>query len=346
MKEKNNRLALIILTAVVSVFIITGITTTFAGNRALKEDLKVPYDYSVVNPYESVDWNRFKPYKANLHTHTNLSDGKMNGKDVIDKYYNEGYSILSITDHNMVTWPWSKFGKDPKKLNMLAVMGNEISNTNHLGSYFIDYNSKSSDEYRVLKEIGKKGGLAVLFHPGRYNRSLSWYEKLYKRFDHLVGFEAINMWNKYKYDEQTWDKILTRLMPGRPVWGFANDDMHNARQAGLDWNTFYLSELSEKALKKAMKNGHFYFSSKVVVNDPKGKPPVINRILYDEKKNTITIKAQNYDKIEWKSNEMIVHTGETLNCNNLKGIQGYVRAIVIGKGGKSYTQPFGMIKKE
>lgn len=40
-----------------------------------------------------------KVYKANLHCHSNLSDGKMTPKELADAYYEHGYSVLSITDH-------------------------------------------------------------------------------------------------------------------------------------------------------------------------------------------------------------------------------------------------------
>ena len=40
-----------------------------------------------------------KQYKANLHAHTVLSDGKKTPEELKEMYKNEGYSVLSITDH-------------------------------------------------------------------------------------------------------------------------------------------------------------------------------------------------------------------------------------------------------
>lgn len=40
-----------------------------------------------------------KQYKANLHSHTYLSDGKLSPEDLKKVYKENGYSILSITDH-------------------------------------------------------------------------------------------------------------------------------------------------------------------------------------------------------------------------------------------------------
>ncbi len=42
-------------------------------------------------------------YKANLHTHTTASDGKLTPEERVTAYREMGYSILAITDHGSVT---------------------------------------------------------------------------------------------------------------------------------------------------------------------------------------------------------------------------------------------------
>ena len=46
----------------------------------------------LISPYQ-------KQYKANLHCHSVFSDGKKTPQELKEMYKNEGYSILSITDH-------------------------------------------------------------------------------------------------------------------------------------------------------------------------------------------------------------------------------------------------------
>ncbi len=41
-------------------------------------------------------------YKANLHTHSTVSDGKMTPEELRDAYKAKGYSILAITDHSVM----------------------------------------------------------------------------------------------------------------------------------------------------------------------------------------------------------------------------------------------------
>ena len=43
--------------------------------------------------------NNKNVYKANLHCHSTLSDGKMTPEELAKAYYEHGYSVLSITDH-------------------------------------------------------------------------------------------------------------------------------------------------------------------------------------------------------------------------------------------------------
>ena len=40
-----------------------------------------------------------KQYKANLHCHSTLSDGHLTPEQLKKLYKDNGYSILSITDH-------------------------------------------------------------------------------------------------------------------------------------------------------------------------------------------------------------------------------------------------------
>lgn len=41
-------------------------------------------------------------YKANLHCHTNLSDGALSPEEIKDVYKNAGYSIVAYTDHELL----------------------------------------------------------------------------------------------------------------------------------------------------------------------------------------------------------------------------------------------------
>ena len=40
-------------------------------------------------------------YKANLHCHTNLSDGDFTPEEIKEMYKTEGYSVVAYTDHDL-----------------------------------------------------------------------------------------------------------------------------------------------------------------------------------------------------------------------------------------------------
>ena len=40
-------------------------------------------------------------YKANLHTHTNISDGAMSPQEIKEVYKQKGYSVVAYTDHEV-----------------------------------------------------------------------------------------------------------------------------------------------------------------------------------------------------------------------------------------------------
>ena len=43
-----------------------------------------------------------KQYKANLHCHTNISDGRLTPLEVKELYKSHGYSVIAYTDHDII----------------------------------------------------------------------------------------------------------------------------------------------------------------------------------------------------------------------------------------------------
>ncbi|NLX13208.1 MAG: hypothetical protein GXY44_06070 [Phycisphaerales bacterium] len=363
-----------------------GISTLVQGCSELKPRVIV-----VVDPYANIDWSSFGQYKANLHTHTTQSDGSLTPDQVIDEYHKRGYSILAITDHNLCTWPWTGFAdmprrgaarksdveaeekedapapyppyenRDPEALGMLAVSGNELSRHHHMGCFFIEHETDSRDEDRSMVEIGEKGGLAMLYHPGRYwkvcehntipaevvKRYVDWLAA----YEHLVGLEVVNQGRRYQNDIRLWDEVLTAMMPDRPVWGFSNDDMHGRGQLGRDWNTFVLVRLDEAELREALRGGQFYFST--IGTHPGesrnvAETPIIHSITHNHRAGTITLTATSggeplpETQYRWISEGRVVHTGPVLDYLRRDGIGRYVRAELVGNGGTTYTNPVGL----
>jgi hypothetical protein len=297
--------------------------------------------WEIENPYAAVDWTKYQQYKAHFHTHTTESDGRVKPAAVIEEYRRLGYGVLALTDHNKVTWPWEDQGRVSSNLGMVAVEAAEASKHNNLGTFFCNVPGRISEK-ETLADVRQQGGIAVVFHPGRYKRSAQDYIDLYKQWDVLVGMEVYNAGDRYPGDRQTWDQVLTALMPARrPVWGFSNDDMHRPELLGRNWNILVLPELSSASVRRAMENGVFFF-----VHAPQGHkghaPPEVKALTVDSRKGVIRIHATDHSRIEWISGGTIVQQGDTMDLSMHEDVRGYVRAVIYAEDGVSLigTQPF------
>jgi len=321
----------------------------------------------VVNPYEKVDWKKTIQYKANFHTHTNNSDGSFNAEYVVDTYAKNNYQIVMITDHNLVTYPWTNFSKlnpkwedrNPKSMKILTFPANELSEGHHRGMFFANITGGGEDLDATFKQINDSAALSIFNHPGRYwdvkkkytgkeKYSPEWYVEYFKKYPALVGIEVYNCpVDRYPYDRILWDEILTRSMPDRPVWGYSNDDMHGTEQLMGNYEFMLMKELSIPALKRAMKEGSFYIS-----NEP-GKSgaalaPRIDSIKVDKKLHEIKVFARDSKSIRWISGvsgndstrtNNVIAEGLVFNYKNFD--KSYVRFELINDKGRTLSQPFG-----
>jgi hypothetical protein len=296
--------------------------------------------FAISNPYDEVDWNTATSRKANFHTHTTQSDGNMSPDAVIDTYASYGYAALALTDHNLVTYPWSDYSRDPATVGMVDVEGNELSYGHHIVSLFCGYASTSSDETALLTGVGEAGGLAFIAHPGRYSYDAQWYADHYLAHSHCVGQEIYNQGDRYPDDRKLWDEVLTILMPDRPVWGFSNDDAHQLAHMGRNRTYFpFTGDLTQNAVSNALIQGSFYATYST---SSTYEPPLVTGIEIDEVNGVITLTASNYTSVSWISGGTEVATGESIDLSATPGVVDYVRAELVGPEGSTYLNPFGI----
>ena len=65
-------------------------------------------DYIINNPYGTVDFENWDQYKADLHSHTIASDGDEDMDVMIEEHYAQGYDVLALTDHGIVSKGWKE----------------------------------------------------------------------------------------------------------------------------------------------------------------------------------------------------------------------------------------------
>ncbi|MBS4535256.1 PHP domain-containing protein [Clostridium sp. D2Q-14] len=282
--------------------------TTFAAN--VQQPTQYEKSYTIVSPYEDVDWENYGQYKADFHAHSTNSDGGNLTKDMVEDHYSKGYDILAMTDHNYLTKSWDKVtegaidsareaeivaGVDRDGKGMIDIYNSdEQSITDHINSFFADFNnSTGATMASTIQTVEEMGGITHINHAGRYTggrqggeagiaasndpATIQKYVDLFAAYSSCVGMEIINkIDNESRSDRILWDNILKEMMPnGRFVWGFSNDDTHSINATGYSWNIMLMPSLSQEATRKAMETGAFYAVSRV------SRPDGINATLPD-----------------------------------------------------------------
>lgn len=296
------------------------------------------------NPYETIDFSTINKYKGNLHCHTNESDGTNTPQQMVEKYAAYDYDILAISDHDFGSqspvFPWSNYITETPSAadslveeysingkTMLAVIGNELSNTHHICSILND-TWQTADDYATNKAnmeamfglISSKNGYAFLNHPINpyhtgYPTSYDFddYSTWFSKYDSLLGLEVINsIRTEYVLGptagaepivEKIWDRLLDHFRyPSRKIWGFSNDDSHNRDiHSFFGYMVFLMPSLTKANFISAIQNGHWYFCLETAGqtstnHTPTLATPIINDIIVSS--SSITIDASNVLEVE------------------------------------------------
>lgn len=64
-------------------------------------------NYTIINPYEGVDFKTYKQYKTDLHSHTTQSDGNNTLKEQIEAHYGYDFDAYAVSDHGTVSYTWT-----------------------------------------------------------------------------------------------------------------------------------------------------------------------------------------------------------------------------------------------
>ncbi|MBO5223102.1 MAG: PHP domain-containing protein [Clostridia bacterium] len=201
-------------------------------------------------------------YKANLHSHSTVSDGRNTPKEMKDYYKEHGYQILALTDHELLvdhsdlsepdflmltgyeyafvedvpysyarTLEINLFPKDPKNLTQICFNPKNVWHGEkwrcetlayHGGIYERKLTKESVQE--VVNEAVKHGFLVSLNHPHYSFISPEFFGKI----NGLFAMEVHNQgsyYNSCDYNPQMYDQMLRM---GHKVFPIASDDNHRA----------------------------------------------------------------------------------------------------------------------
>ncbi len=210
-------------------------------------------------------------YKANLHSHTTISDGRLKPEESKEIYKKHGYQVMAFTDHRIY-----KNHEDLNDEEFLALAAVEVD----INLYDIkpDYERERKErgicperrygnfDYinQYLEEMHELGFIACYNHP-------YWSLQNYDDYKGLKGLFAMEIYNYgcehdglYGYNPQSYDEML-RL--GNRLWCLATDDNHNSYpfdnplcDSFGGFTMIKAEELTYSAIMDSIIKGHFYSS--------------------------------------------------------------------------------------
>lgn len=211
-------------------------------------------------------------YKANLHSHSTLSDGTLTPEEMKKRYKAQGYSVLAITDHEYLvdhsdmTEPdflmingyeaYIKENPDPEQARfMKTVHLNFIARSPEVRKQiFVDpVYTKYAIKHMDIEDVPRVGDLCTRsYTPGCINRMIqqgnengylvfynhpSWARETLSVVSQYRGLTGMEVYNNGTcvFDGYPGDDAKTydeMLRMGQRLYAFANDDNHN--RAPLD----------------------------------------------------------------------------------------------------------------
>ena len=227
-------------------------------------------------------------YKANLHCHTVLSDGRWTKEQVKAEYQKRGYSIVAFTDHRHYGWhpelmddtfiPIAAYEAD---LNGPFPPSGSFQwvKTYHLNFYDTDPAARGGftavqppQQYGDLEALN---GFIARMNAGGflccYNHPY-WSLQNYNDYAGLKGAFAMEIYNHgceldglYGYAPQAYDEMLRA---GQKLFCVATDDNHDTYAPGDPrcdsfggFTMFKLEKLTYASVIEALKKGDFYAST-------------------------------------------------------------------------------------
>ncbi len=248
-------------------------------------------------------------YKANLHCHTNISDGKYTPEEIKEVYKNRGYHIVAYTDHNIYNYHKELNDDDFVALAAYEIDINEKREDKlwrktycyHINLY--DENPEIKKEILLpdrygydinyvnsfIKQAADNGFLACYNHP-------YWSLHTFDDYKDIKGCFAMEIYNYgcvhdglYGYNPQAYDEMLRS---GNRLFCLATDDNHNSYPLDHPFSDSFggfamikAEILSYANIISALKKGEFYSSM----------GPLIHSICLDG--NILTIECSEVDKI-------------------------------------------------
>ena len=202
--------------------------------------------------------------KANLHTHTTVSDGKIEPQDIIRRYAEKGYDFLNITDH----WQTHDLTRYQDH-GMLLCSGTEVhplyGQEGKSPWHVVAVGIPTGTELKFLQTktiqetidyIQAQGAVPIVAHPYWCGFSSADLMPL-KNYNIMEVFNTECIYIGRAYSQQTWDELL---QAGQNINAVAVDDVHWESSLFQGFTVICAEERTVESAIDALREGNFYAS--------------------------------------------------------------------------------------
>lgn len=307
-------------------------------------------------------------YKANLHCHTTVSDGKMTPEEVKNHYKENGYSVIAFTDHDVLVphpeladegfLPLNGYEMEVteaketdfrfKKACHMCFIAIEPDNlkqvcyhrSRYIGGNALEYKSiiqYDEDEPDYEREYTHEN-ISKMMQTGRengffvtYNHpgwSLENYSD-YMGYNHMHAMEIFNNGSvRIGYCDYNEKEYDDMLRGGKRIYCIAADDNHARGACCGGFTMIKAQKLEYKAITNALVAGDFYAST----------GPLINNLWFEDGKihvecsDAVSIRINTDSR---RARTVRAQNGEIINSADFDVLleDGYVRITVTDANG-------------
>ena len=193
--------------------------------------------------------------KAELHCHTNFSDGSVSPIRCVQEAAKKGIHILAITDHNTADGALHYWEK-PLETGVLVLPGEEVStDLGHLLVYFVRKTILPGKFEDVIDQVKQQNALCFMAHPFHIPLLNRIRKKKTFRLENshlkmINGIEVVNGHNRSSANQSA-----TKLAGEHHLNKIAGSDAHFAFEIGNALTLMDIEEITLDSVKEAMKLG-------------------------------------------------------------------------------------------
>lgn len=316
-------------------------------------------NYEIINPYQGTG----SYCRAQLHTHTTNSDGKLSPDQLISEYERLGFKYLAITDHDKVT------KVDSEKSEIVLINGEEMTYPRpfrplgyHINRLFIDQAANRSLKKKhslsclqdIIDHTEDSGGIIVINHPSFIGNlgSQQWLPEKLLGINNFFLIEIANHHTDNEFNILYWHALLNKYGYSNPIWAIGGDDTHRREDIATNYIMIRVDMFDKQSLHRSLKSGDFYITQGPEVEFDVCFKKIIVRILnfFDKEMN----KKISINQKRNEDGEVCIIFKDSANIIRKKvknsfyseyqpeGNEGFIRIEVIDvkSNKKAWSQPF------